>query len=45
MNWNAVAYGNGTFCAPSYNNSASAYYSFPALPVAYGIYNGATVRA
>ena len=46
--WYGIAYGNGVFAVTTVGfgtATAGAYYSFPPLPVAYGIYNGATVRA
>jgi len=44
--WYGIAYGNGVFAATTVSGgTAGAYYSFSPLPVAYGIYNGATVRA
>lgn len=45
--WNGSAYGNGTFVAlnANSNNATSAYFKLIPNPVAYGIYNGATVRA
>ena len=44
--WNRITYGNGYYVAVQISGTtAGAYYAFPPLPVAYGIYNGATVRA
>ena len=45
-NWQSVTYGNGYFVAVQNSGStAGAYFAQSTLPVAYGIYNGATVRA
>ena len=47
-NWHAVTYGNGYFVAVAYGapyTSAGAYFAQTSIPIAYGIYNGATVRA
>jgi len=47
--WQSVTYGlvstTGYFVAVSQSGTTSAYNIFSSLPVAYGIYNGATVRA
>ena len=45
--WGGLTYGAGKFVAVSQNSTNSAYVNVPTLinPVAYGIYNGATVRA
>ena len=44
--WTSVTYGNGYFVAVQADGTtAGAYFAQPPLPVAYGIYNGATVRA
>ena len=41
--WNRITYGNGYYVAVQISGTtAGAYYAFPPLPVAYGIYNGAT---
>ena len=43
--WSGITYGNGKFVVTALSGSSGAYYAFTSLPVAYGIYNGATVRA
>ena len=44
--WFGVTYGNGYFVAvQGSGTTAGAYFAQSPLPVAYGIYNGATVRA
>ena len=43
--WYASTFGNNAFVAVANGVTASAYAPFLTLPVAYGIYNGATVRA
>ena len=47
LQWQGVTYGNGYFVAvQASGTTAGAYFAQSALlPVAYGIYNGATVRA
>jgi len=45
-NWYSVTYGNNKFVAVQEDGTtAGAYFAQIPLPVAYGIYNGATVRA